>query len=88
MQSDTFLNNTDSEDEEYSSDSSGDLPENNNVGVKYDVPKDYSDMRFLDQSRQDKYLQLRNELFTKQVEKGRIVFNTNYTLDGSTAYKS
>lgn len=88
MQSDTFLNNTDSEDEEYSSDSSGDLPENNNVGVKYDVPKDYSDLRFLDQSRQDKYLQLRNELFTKQVEKGRIVFNTNYTLDGSTAYKS
>ena len=88
MQSDTFLNNTDSEDEEYSSDSSGDLPENNNVGVKYDVPKDYSDMRFLDQSRQDKYLQLRNELFTKQVEKGRIVFNTNYTLDGSTDYKS
>ncbi len=88
MQSDTFLNNTDSEDESYSSDSSGDLPENNNVGVKYDVPKDYSDMRFLDQSRQDKYLKLRNELFTKQVEKGRIVFNTNYTLDGSTAYKS
>ena len=88
MQSDTFLNNTDSEDEEYSSDSSGDLPENNNVGVKYDVPKDYSDMRFLDQSRQDKYLQLRNELFTKQIEKGRIVFNTNYTLDGKTLYKS
>lgn len=88
MQSDTFLNNTDSEDEEYSSDSSGDLPENNNVGVKYDVPKDYSDLRFLDQSRQDEYLKLRNELFTKNVEKGRIVFNTNYTLDGSTAYKS
>ena len=88
MQSDTFLNNTDSEDEEYSSDSSGDLPENNNVGVKYDVPKDYSDMRFLDQSRQDKYLQLRNELFTKQIEKGRIVFNTNYILDGSNDYKS
>jgi len=88
MQSDTFMNNTDSEDEEYSSDSSGDLPENNNVGVKYDVPKDYSDMRFLDQSRQDKYLQLRNELFTKQINKGRIVFNTNYTLDGSTDYKS
>jgi len=88
MQSDTFLNNTDSEDEEYSSDSSGDLPENNNVGVKYDVPKDYSDMRFLDQSRQDKYLQLRNELFTKQIEKGRIVFNTKYILDGSNDYKS
>ena len=83
-----FLNNTDSEDEEYSSDSSGDLPENNNVGVKYDVPKDYSDLRFLDQSRQDKYLQLRNELFTKQVEKGRIVFNTKYILDGSDDYKS
>lgn len=88
MQSDTFMNNTDSEDEEYSSDSSGDLPENNNVGVKYDVPKDYSDLRFLDQSKQDEYLKLRNELFTKKVEKGRIVFNTNYTLDGSTAYKS
>ena len=88
MQSDTFMNNTDSEDEEYSSDSSGDLPENNNIGVKYDVPKDYSDLRFLDQSKQDEYLKLRNELFTKKVEKGRIVFNTNYTLDGSTAYKS
>lgn len=88
MQSDTFLNNTDSEDEEYSSDSSGDLPENNNVGVKYDVPKDYSDLRFLDQSKQDEYLKLRNELFTKKVEKGRIVFNTKYTLDGSTDYKS
>ena len=31
MQSDTFMNNTDSEDEEYSSDSSGDLPENKNI---------------------------------------------------------
>ena len=88
MQSDTFMNNTDSEDEAYSSDSSGGLPANNNIGVKYDVPKDYSDLRFLDQSKQDEYLKLRNELFTKKVEKGRIVFNTNYTLDGSTAYKS
>ena len=50
------------------SDSSGDLPENNNVGVKYDVPKDIL-IWFLDQSRQDKYLQLRNELFTKQMKK-------------------
>jgi len=88
MQSDTFLNNTDSEDEEYSSDSSGDLPENNNVGVKYDVPKDYSDLRFLDQSRQDKYLQLRNELFTKQIEHRRFFCKTHHlnmtiTDDGS-----
>lgn len=78
MQSDTFLNNTDSDDEEYSSDSSGDLPENNNIGVKYDVPKDYSDMRFLDQSRQDKYLQLRNELFTKQIEHRRFFCKTHH----------
>ena len=88
MQSDTFLNNTDSEDEEYSSDSSGDLPENNNIGVKYDVPKDYSDLRFLDQSKQDKYFELSKQLFNRQIQKYRIVFNTNYTLDGKTLYKS
>ena len=38
MQSDTFLNDTDSEDDEYSSDSSGDLPENNNIGQFYKFP--------------------------------------------------
>ena len=33
MQSDTFLNDTDSEDDDISSDSSGELPKNNNIGV-------------------------------------------------------
>ena len=51
MQSDTFLNDTDSDDEEYSSDSSGDLPKNNNIGVLYEFPnKDIVGERFADQS--------------------------------------
>ena len=37
MQSDTFLPDTDLSDEEYASDSSGDLPKTNNIGVKYDL---------------------------------------------------
>jgi len=89
MQSDTFLPDTDSSDEEYASDSSGDLPKTNNIGVKYDFPiRDIEDKRFLDQSSQSKYLQLRNELFTPQIESGRIVFYTHYTLDGGTSYKN
>ena len=55
MQSDIYLESTDSDDDEYNSDSSGDLPITNNIGVKYDVQKDYTDERFLDQSRKDKY---------------------------------
>jgi len=78
MQADTYLPETSSSDEEYSSDSSGDLPTNNNIGVKYDVQKDYSDERFLDQSRKDKYFELRNELFTKPIEHRRIFCKTHH----------
>ena len=65
MQSDTFLNDTDSDDEAYSSDSSGsqsgDQPKNNNIGVVYDFPKSSIEgERFLDQSSQEKYVKLRN----------------------------
>ena len=88
MQSDTFLVKTDSEDDEYTSDSSGDLPVTNNIGVKYDVQKDYTDERFLDQSRKDKYFELRNELFTKPIEHRRFFCKTHHlnmtiTDDGS-----
>ena len=46
----------------------GDLPKTHNIGVKYDVQLDYSNERFLDQSRKDKYFEVRNELFTKPLE--------------------
>ena len=78
MQADTYLPETSSSDEEYSSDSSGDLPTTNNIGVKYDVQKDYSDERFLDQSRKDKYFELRNELFTKPLEHRRFFCKTHH----------
>ena len=78
MQSDIYLGQTDSEDDEYTSDSSGDLPVTNNIGVKYDVQKDYTDERFLDQSRKDKYFDLRNELFTKPIEHRRIFCKTHH----------
>jgi hypothetical protein len=74
----SFLPSTDSEDDEYSSDSSGDLPQTHNIGVKYDVQKDYTDERFLDQSRKDKYFELRNELFTKPIEHRRIFCKTHH----------
>jgi len=83
MQSDIYLESTDSDDDEYNSDSSGDLPITNNIGVKYDVQKDYTDERFLDQSRKDKYFDLRNELFTKPLEHRRIfckTFHLNMTI--------
>ena len=89
MQSDTFLPATDSEDENYSSDSSGDLPKNNNIGVLYDFPKEaVSGERFIDQSSQEKYLGIRDELFTRDIETIRLCFHTNYRLvDGTIAYK-
>ena len=85
MQSDTFLK---SDSDDYDTDSSGDLPTTNNMGVKYDVQKDYTDERFLDQSRKDKYFELRNELFTKPLEHRRIFCKTHHlnmtiTDDGS-----
>jgi len=85
MQSDTFLK---SDSDDYDTDSSGDLPTTNNMGVKYDVQKDYTGERFLDQSRKDAYFDLRNELFTKPLEHRRIFCKTHHlnmtiTDDGS-----
>ncbi len=85
MQSDTFLK---SDSDDYDTDSSGDLPTTNNIGVKYDVQKDYTGERFLDQSRKDAYFDLRNELFTKPLEHRRIFCKTHHlnmtiTDDGS-----
>ena len=82
MQSDTFINDIDSEDD-YTTDSSGDLPITNNIGVKYDPITDYTGKRFLDQSRQDTYFEVRNELFTKPLEHRRIfckTFHLNMTI--------
>ena len=91
MQSDTFLPSTDSEDEnsDYESDSSGDLPKNNNIGVLYDFPKEaVQGERFIDQSSQEKYVGIRNELFSRDIETIRLCFHTNYRLvDGTIAYK-
>lgn len=82
MQSDTFLPDTDSSDEHWeSSDDSEDLPKNNNIGVKYEFDrKGIKDERFLDQSSQEQYLRVRNELFTPSIRKLRIL---HYTLVGS-----
>ena len=78
MQASPFLPSTDSEDDPYSSDSSGDLPQTHNIGVKYDFDDSFEGKRFLDQSRQDTYLQLRNELFTKSLEHRRIFCKTHH----------
>ena len=88
MQASPFVPSTDSEDDPYSSDSSGDLPQTHNIGVKYDFDDSFEGKRFLDQSRQDTYLQLRNELFTKSLEHRRIFCKTHHlnmtiTDDGS-----
>ena len=89
MQSDTFLNDTDSDDEEYSSDSSGDLPKNNNIGTLYEYPKEAAiGERFIDQSSQEKYLGIRNELFTQPTETVRICFYTNYKDGAGHGYKN
>ena len=87
MQTGFYLPDTSSEDD-YSSDDSGDLPKTHNIGVKYDVQRDYSEERFLDQSRKDKYFEIRNELFTKPLEHRRIFCKTHHlnmtiTEDGS-----
>ena len=90
MHSDTFFPDTDSDDEAYSSDSSGDLPKNNNIGTLYEYPKEEAiGGRFIDQSSQEKYLGIRNELFTQPTEIVRICFYTNYKDDaGLDGYKN
>jgi hypothetical protein len=100
MQSDTYAHHepyvpdTDSEDDEYDSDSSGDLPKNHNIGVMYDFPKEeIQGDRFLDQSSKEHYAAVNRELFNPPLRKGRIVFYTNATgsyentLDLVDAYK-
>lgn len=87
MQTGFYIPDTSSEDD-YSSDDSGDLPKTHNIGVKYDVQRDYSEERFLDQSRKDKYFEIRNELFSKPLEHRRIFCKTHHlnmiiTEDGS-----
>lgn len=77
MQTGFYIPDTSSEDD-YSSDDSGDLPKTHNIGVKYDVQRDYSNERFLDQSRKDKYFEVRNELFTKPLEHRRIFCKTHH----------
>ena len=78
MQSDTFLNDTDSDDEEYSSDSSGDLPKNNNIGVFYKFPKeDIQGERFIDQSLMSTYEEVRGKLFSKPIVQARLCIDSN-----------
>ena len=74
MQSDTFLPDTDSDDEDNSSDSSEDLPKNNNIGVKYD-PK-MNEGRFLDQSSHEHYEKINRDIFNPQLRRDRIFFDT------------
>ena len=78
MKSDTFLNDTDSDDEEYSSDSSGDLPKNNNIGIFYKFPKeDIQGERFIDQSLMSTYEEVRGKLFSKPIVQGRLCIDSN-----------
>jgi len=71
MQSDTFLPGTDSDDEVYSSDSSGDLPKNNNIGVFY-KQRSPTNERFMDQGLVSEYDKVRRSLFSKKIMKGSI----------------
>lgn len=81
MQSDTFLNDTDSDEEDYSSDSSGELPKNNNIGTFYKFPtKGTEGERFMDQSSVSTYRKVRGELFSKPIVKGNLcIDSTNYS---------
>ena len=84
MQSDTFLPDTDSDSE---SDSSGDLPKNNNIGTLFDFTKEaWIGERFIDQSSQEKYQGIRNELFTQATETTRLCFNTNWDAGSGVQY--
>ncbi len=92
MQSDTYLVETDSEDEnsDYTSDSSGDIAENNNIGVLYKYKG--RDERFMDQSLVKDYNTVNRELFSKRITKGSLViqsdtYHTSSTFDTSN-YKA
>ena len=88
MQSDTFLNSTDSEDDDTSSDSDGDLPKNNNIGTLYEFPKDSIEgERFMDQSLVSDYDKVRRNLFSKQLIK-TILYIDSDVYRVSSSFKS
>ena len=76
MQSDTFLNDTDSEDDDTSSDSSGELPKNNNIGVFFHS-KQHEGSRFMDQSLVSDYDKVRRNLFSRQIMKGILYIDSS-----------
>jgi len=78
MQSDTFLNSTDSEDDDTSSDSDGDLPKNNNVGVLFKHSSEpIEGDRFMDQSLVSDYDKVRRNLFSRQIMKGILYIDSS-----------
>jgi hypothetical protein len=81
MQSDTFINETDSDDDDYTSDSSEDLPKNNNIGQYYKFPRDsIKDERFIDQTSIETYEKVRRELFSKPIVHARLyIDSSNYS---------
>jgi hypothetical protein len=87
MQSDTYINDTDSDDEEYSSDSSGELTKNNNVGVFFQHSAKHLDERFMDQSLVSDYDKVRRNLFSRQIMKG-ILYIDSSIYRVSTTFKS
>jgi len=76
MQSDTYFIETDSEDEnsDYTSDSSSDLPINNNRGTQYKYIG--GDDRFMDQSLIKDYNQIHRKLFSKQLTQGELIIQS------------
>jgi len=77
MQSDIYLGQTDSEDDEYTSDSSGEFTENNNVGVFYKFnQKNIQDERFMDQSLMTDYEKIHRSLFSKQITSGELIIQS------------
>ena len=78
MQSDTFLNSTDSEDDDTSSDSDGDLPKNNNRGVLFKHSSEpIEGERFMDQSLVSDYDKVRRNLFSRQIMKGILYIDSS-----------
>ena len=88
MQSDTFLNETDSEDDDTSSESSGELPKNNNIGVLFQNSSEQIEgERFMDQSLVSEYDKVRRNLFSKQLIK-TILYIDSEVYHVSSSFKS
>jgi hypothetical protein len=78
---DTFIPDTDSDDElsDYESDSSGDLPKNNNIGVMYQS-KTHSNERFMDQSLVSQYSEFNSKYFNQETHKKVLLVDShNYS---------